>query len=864
MKKTTFLVLILLAAGCGGKNSGEPDECPQFDPWETGGVGVDVSAPPPAGEVRAGRITSEDDIPPGVKNKAAVGDFMMRNRSVVFVIDDGDNADGYNPFGGKIVHADLVDADGEPMGRNLFGESFHGLSLRLIDPDSVTVLRDGSDGGEAVVRIVGEVKNMPLLDVAFGILFAVNDGVTYIADYALGPDDEFLEVRYHIRNPNTGIAYVNLFIFGSVQGDGIWLFTPEYGFDEGELNGRHAMYGHVGDGISYGWVDAEGRDLRYVIEESKLLFGDKGINPGIEGCSEETFPVIRLLVADGGAESLLAAKRRMDGEAEPDPTTFNVTVEGGADASSARVHVTDTEGAYVTSVISRGGAWTAGLADGSYLATAVIDGHPALRDVPFTAGSSVDLEIPQAAVVNYTVEDDAGDPVPAKIMFFPDAPPDPLPASFGEKTYPGTAATFLYDPWAAGTLDLPPGGYTVIAARGYEYEIDEQTFTADTGAETDLTLVLDHSVDSTGLMCGDFHVHSEHSPDSSDPRAEKVHAAAAEGLEILVSTDHEFVADYQPDIEAEGMQAWLRGVAGEELTTFVYGHFNVYPQTVRPDAPNEGAIDWYYRPAHDVFDEVHADPLDPVLQINHPRSSTAMQGYFVAAGFDPDEGTISHPDVWYTNFQALEVFNGETFVDQEEGTVKDWFALVDMGLRFAAMGNSDTHTYIWSEVGFPRSCLDVGHDDPEALTLVEIRDTVKAMKVFVSGGIMVTAYAPTGEGPGDVLDAPSGTADIDVTVQAPTWMAADRLRVFVSGVETDTITLDSSTADPTNPAIRYQDTITVVTDGSDGWVVFEAEGDSPMDPVVMGVNPFGVTNPIYLDADGDGAFTAPRSLPAVD
>ncbi|MBW2264214.1 MAG: hypothetical protein JRG91_19790, partial [Deltaproteobacteria bacterium] len=184
--------------------------------------------------------------------------------------------------------------------------------------------------------------------------------------------------------------------------------------------------------------------------------------------------------------------------------------------------------------------------------------------------------------------------------------------------------------------------------------------------------------------------------------------------------------------------------------------------------------------------------------------------------------------------------------------------------RFTAMGNSDTHDLLWTETGFPRSCLDVGHDDPEALTLVEIRDTVKAMKVFVYGGILITGYASTGEGPGDVLDAPSGTADIDVMVQAPEWMSADRLRVFVSGVETDTITLDSSTADPGNPAIRFQDTITVVTDGGDGWVVFEAEGDTPMDPVVMGVNPFGVTNPIYLDADGDGAFTPPRSLPVVD
>jgi hypothetical protein len=333
-------------------------------------------------------------------------------------------------------------------------------------------------------------------------------------------------------------------------------------------------------------------------------------------------------------------------------------------------------------------------------------------------------------------------------------------------------------------------------------------------------------------------------------------------VEILVSTDHEWVADYQPDIEAEGLQAWVRGVPGEELTTYDYGHFNVYPQTVREDQPNNGAVDWYYRGAPEVFDEVHTDPLDPVLQINHPRSGTSLGGYFVAVGFDPDENTLSHPELWSPDFEAVEVWNGESFAEQEEGTDKDWFALVDMGLRFSAMGNSDTHTYVSTEIGYPRSCLVVGHDDPESLSNIDIRDTVKAMQVTVSGGILVTALGPSGESYGDVVDAPSGTADIQVMVQAPTWVDVQRLRVFVSGVEMEPITLDSSTADPTNPAIRYDDTVVVVTDdGGDGWVVFVAEGDSSMDPVSMSDIPFGVTNPIYLDADGDGEFTPGRSRP---
>ena len=282
--------------------------------------------------------------------------------------------------------------------------------------------------------------------------------------------------------------------------------------------------------------------------------------------------------------------------------------------------------------------------------------------------------------------------------------------------------------------------------------------------------------------------------------------------------------------------------------------------TIHDDLPNNGAIDWYYREPSAVFGDVRSDTLDPVLQVNHPRGA-AISGYFDAVGFDPVAGTFSHPERWDSDFQAVETFNGEDFRSQEDGTVLDWFAFLDMGMRIAAMGNSDSHDIPWSEMGFPRSCLLIGHDSTADVTSLEIRDAVKAMKVTVSGGILVTAIGPGSEGPGEIVDAPSGTADVQVMVQAPTWMSADRLRVFVSGEEVETITLDASTADPTNPAIRFDAAIAVSTDGADGWVVFEAEGDTAMPYATPGRRPFGMTNPIYLDADGDGAITPRRPLP---
>ncbi len=836
-----------------------------FPEWETGGDGADVSGPPPAGQARAGRIGSEDQIPRGVKNNVDVGDVMLRNGKVMFVIEAPDESDGYNPFGGEIVHADLVGPDGEPLERNLFGESLHGISLKLVDPQSVTVVADGTDGGDAVVRVVGENRSMPLLDVAFGFIFEINHGVVFAVDYVLEADEDFLEVRFNMRNPINRWAYVNMIIFGSVQGDGLRFFTPEGGFDQDALAGTHRMYGYVGDEISYGFVDAEGQDLRYVMEESDFLVGEKSRTVPMESCTELTLPVIRLVVSGGGAETLLSVMRGIAGDVEPDKTYFDVTITGGGDALATRIHVTDAGGGYVTSIIADGeGIFAAALPAGDYLATAVLDGHAPVEDLAFTVGSTgttVDIAIPQASTVTYGVVDGLGEPIPAKVIFFADDVPVSLPGSFGEKRYPQEASLYVFG--SSASVTLPPGGYTAVASRGPEYEIDEQSFTVGAGETAALDLTVVHSVDSTGLLCGDFHVHSVHSADSSDPRGDKVRAAVAEGVEILVSTDHEWVADYQDDVVAEGLTDWIHGVSGSELTTFSWGHFNVYPQTQRPDLPNNGAVDWYYKDTPEVMTLAHADPLDPIVQINHPRSGS-FQGYFTTLGFDPVEGTVERPELWSTDFDALEVVNGEAFAEIEETTARDWFALLNMGLRFACMGNSDTHDFVSSEIGYPRTCLVVGHDDPSILTNDDIREKIRAMKTVVSGGILITAEGPGGEGPGDIVDAFGGTADFHVVVQAPAWVDALRLKVFVDGDLARTIALDGTTADPSNPTVRFDDTLVVATsDGADGWVIFVAEGDASLDPVVEGHLPFGFTSPIYLDADSDGGITPRMALPAI-
>ena len=181
-----------------------------------------------------------------------------------------------------------------------------------------------------------------------------------------------------------------------------------------------------------------------------------------------------------------------------------------------------------------------------------------------------------------------------------------------------------------------------------------------------------------------------------------------------------------------------------------------------------------------------------------------------------------------------------------------------VGELVTATGNSDSHSAYGTEVGYPRNYVKLSTDDPAKVSLTEFAKSIKDQQVLVSGGPFVTVQAG-GKSMGEVAKVTGGTIALEVKVQAPTWMSADTLRVIVGGTEVKTVTLDSSTADPTNPVVRYDSSVDLSV-SADTWVVVVVTGSTSMDPVVRGDKPFAVTNPIYLDVDGNGAYDAPKSF----
>ncbi|MCX5748530.1 MAG: hypothetical protein NT062_39280, partial [Proteobacteria bacterium] len=243
-----------------------------------------------------------------------------------------------------------------------------------------------------------------------------------------------------------------------------------------------------------------------------------------------------------------------------------------------------------------------------------------------------------------------------------------------------------------------------------------------------------------------------------------------------------------------------------------------------------------------VFDAVRARAEAPVVIINHPRGNTNYFGY---VGYDPATGTATTTADWDTRFALVEVFNNSGWESNRAGTVTDWLGLLRAGRKVFAVGSSDSHGLSTSPVGYPRTCIRLGTDDPRVLTASGVRDGLAAGHGSISGGILVDATLGATR-TGDTTTGAGSPQLVDVVVQAPTWIDVTTLEVVVDGVTVDTIPIMASDADPGNPVIRYHKAIPVQVAATGGFVVIAAYGAADLEPVHPGHKPFGVTQPIFV------------------
>jgi hypothetical protein len=132
---------------------------------------------------------------------------------------------------------------------------------------------------------------------------------------------------------------------------------------------------------------------------------------------------------------------------------------------------------------------------------------------------------------------------------------------------------------------------------------------------------------------------------------------------------------------------------------------------------------------------------------------------------------------------------------------------------------------------------------------------VRAHRSFFTTAPFVTVEC-RGKGIGDTVSVEDGSARVTVLVQAAPWVSVSAVTVFVNGVASEQWVVPASTS-----VIRLRRDLDVPLAG-DTFVVVRAEGDEPLWPSVgdltqFRVLPFALTNPLFIDADGNGRYDAP-------
>jgi hypothetical protein len=132
----------------------------------------------------------------------------------------------------------------------------------------------------------------------------------------------------------------------------------------------------------------------------------------------------------------------------------------------------------------------------------------------------------------------------------------------------------------------------------------------------------------------------------------------------------------------------------------------------------------------------------------------------------------------------------------------------------------------------------------------------------VSNGPIVRMTLDGTAGPGDLHAVTQGTARAAVRVQTAPWVAADSIDLVVNGEVRDTWPLRPGERRGTEwrreSALRFD---------PDVWIVAVVRGQRSLHPVVQeragsdgpdrAPLPFAITNPIFMDVDGNGRFDPP-------
>ncbi|MFT3921385.1 MAG: CehA/McbA family metallohydrolase [Myxococcales bacterium] len=495
-----------------------------------------------------------------------------------------------------------------------------------------------------------------------------------------------------------------------------------------------------------------------------------------------------------------------------------------------------------------------------YVAVATAYGHAASEALSFRAGDfgAAELVIPAGGQIRVRVhEAGSHEPLAARVRIAPLG--DTKPVSLGPDYRASGAGDTVIALRGQAWIDVPQGRYRVQLSHGPEWTLfDAEVDVTETyGPLVDAELV--HQVDPGNWIGCDLHLHAAPSPDSEVSLDDRLASLVAEGVQFAVATDHNHVTDYAPSVASLALDE-IAVESGVEVTTEqpTFGHFNAYPVALDPTRQGNGAPAYSGVDPGALFRSLHALDPDLVVQVNHPRSTGGI-GYFEVMSYDPS--TDAADPRFSAEFDTLEVFNGFDLGQRPnvDRVFDDWLTMLARGKRVAATGSSDSHQVRYQLAGYPRTYVSVPElDQRDSRAIIR---AIKAGASFVTSGPFLEVELGGG-GPGTTVSLaslqPAGEAKLSVKVRAPDWMPVDLVEIFVGtervlAREVPKPASRRKGAAPARGVVRLSERFPL-TISQDSFVVVRVSSQESVERFSgrFGMVPLAFSNPIFVDADGDG------------
>jgi hypothetical protein len=669
------LLLVGSAAACDGDDISDrgPSSIEDFFPEVSDVTGE-------AQSVFAGQISdvNAQELIPGPASSGVLGDYFMRNNKARFVIQDAVPAISVVPSGGSLVDAVPLAADGSDASPDHFGETsiFYQMG-RDCSHDLIEVVRDGSEGGAAIVRARGvtaynkyvNIRGFGVLPVQQALLPERADAAECATTYVLEPDSLTMQMYFTIFNPSDELISGPMGMLSDTGGE-VFVFLPGSGFtrlgdiseavEASNLNTPYMVW--QGPDVAYGVIprhsDATATNGSVaLLGISVFIFGVEGFLDAFQSTLNKFFAIepsqgftfgVDIFVGRDAAD-VDAAFRAQHG-IDTEILSGQVTWDDGSPAADARVAVfedrndngliDDNDSIVSYANCGPAGNYEASLVPGEYLLRAEVPrlSRSQVANVStLSAPVATDFSLVQPVSYDYRIVDD-GDAmeglIPARITVIGNEPvPQDVRTEGDFDQLPGVVTTVTAIRGTSNVGDnadapilLPPGeDYRILVSRGTEWSVAELAVSPTVGEDpAELEFRLRRVIDTPGYLASEYHVHSIGSPDSPISNTRRVMTAVADGIEFYATTDHDYVTLQQPVIESLGLERLTRSIPGQEISPLVYGHFNVWPIEQDDTSPNGGAVDWPFGTYDFAMTptQIFAAAVEKgaeLIQVNHPR-----------------------------------------------------------------------------------------------------------------------------------------------------------------------------------------------------------------------------------------------------